>query len=65
MKKTYISPEITVEIWDCLLLQSASGVTGIMNDRLEIGYGGVDEDGSKDPSANHFSGWDDDDWDKL
>ena len=50
MKKTYISPEITVEICDCLLLQSASGVTGLMNDRLEIGYGGVDESGSLEPA---------------
>lgn len=65
MKKTYISPEITVEICDCLLLQSASGVTGLMNDRLEIGYGGVDEEGELDPSSNSSRIWDDDDWDKL
>ena len=65
MKKTYISPEITVEICDCLLLQAASGVTGIMNDKLEIGYGGVDEEGELDPSSNGSHIWDDDDWDKL
>ena len=65
MKKTYISPEITVEFCDCLLLQSASGVTGFMDDKLEIGYGGVDEDGELDPSSNSTRIWDDDSWGSL
>lgn len=65
MKKTYISPEITIEISNCQQFLFASGVRGLMDDNLDIGYGGVDEEGKKDPSANHFKAWDDSDWDKL
>ena len=65
MKKTYISPEITIEISNCQQFLFASGVRGQMDDNLDIGYGGVDEEGKKDPSANHFKAWDDGDWDKL
>ena len=65
MKKTYIEPAIIVEECGSMLLQSASGVKGLMNDSLDIGYGGIDDNGKKDPSANHFKAWDDGDWDKL
>ena len=65
MKKTYISPEITIEISNCQQFLFASGVRGLMDDSLDIGFGGVDEEGEKDPSANHFKAWDDGDWDKL
>ena len=68
MKKTYIPPMIENEsITGLTLLQKASGngVTGIMNDALEIGYGGVDEDGNLGPSSNGFGCWDDEKWDKL
>ena len=41
------------------------GVTGKMNDTLEIGYGGVDEDVKLDPSSNGFGSWDDGSWDEL
>ncbi len=65
MKKTYTTPEITVEEMGHILLAGSQGVQGLMDDKLEIGYGGVDETGSLDPSANRFGGWDDDSWDKL
>lgn len=34
----------------------------INSDTLEggVGYGGIDEEGTKDPSARRFSVWDDD-----
>lgn len=68
MKNTYFPPKIEIEVITGLtLLQtvSGSGVTGVMDDALEIGYGGVDEEGSLDPSSNGFGCWDDDKWDKL
>lgn len=68
MKKTYIPPMMETEVITGLtLLQKTSGdgVKGIMNDDLEIGYGGVNEDGDLDPSSNGFGCWDDEKWDKL
>ena len=68
MKKIYFPPKIEIdEITGLTLLQTASGsgVTGVMDDALEIGYGGVDENGDLAPSSNSFGGWDDDKWDKL
>ena len=68
MKKTYFPPKIETEVITGLtLLQKVSGggVTGIMDDSMEIGFGGVDEDGDLDPSSNGFGGWDDGTWDKL
>lgn len=63
MKKMYLTPVTEIANAQPTRLLAASGVTGQLNDNLEIGYGGVDEEGEKDPSANfgHF----DDDWDKL
>lgn len=66
MKKTYITPDTSVENSEGLLLMAQSkGVSGIMDDSLGIDYGGVDEDGSLAPSANGYGSWDSDIWDKL
>ena len=68
MKKTYFPPKIEIEVITGLtLLNKVSGgyVKGMMNDALEIGYGGVDEDGKLDPSSNGFGSWDDGSWDEL
>ena len=46
-------------------LLAGSGVEGKLDNKVEVDYGGVDEEGSKDPSVNHFKVWDDDDWDKF
>ncbi len=65
MKRTYITPNTEIDVAQPQQWLAGSGVTGLMNDKLDIGYGGVDENGEKDPSANQFNGWDDGDWDKL
>ncbi len=65
MRKPYIPPKIEIELMTGATLLAGSGVIGLMDDKLDIGFGGVDEDGSKDPSANQYGGWDDDSWDKL
>ncbi len=64
MKKTYITPKTEINQISLQKILTGSGVTGLMNDKLDLGYGGVDEDGSMTPSANHWN-WDDDSWDKF
>lgn len=65
MKKTYIAPIIEIEEAETQQLLAGSGVIGKMGETSEIGWGGVDEDGSLDPSSNQYDGWDDESWDKL
>ena len=70
MKKKYTKPTILVENSEgFLLLTNSKGVTGVMMidnlDEIVIDYGGVDEDGTLDPSANGYGAWDDGSWDKL
>ena len=65
MKKTYITPKMEIEVAEPQQFLTESTVTGAIDSKLEVDYGGVDEDGSKDPSANRFKAWDDEDWDKL
>ncbi len=59
MKKTYISPILTIVSSQTVvdLLQSSGGVFG---PDQGIGYGGVDDDGTQDPAGkeNNFSVWD-------
>ena len=68
MKKIYITPVIEIEkvIGDILL--AGSGVTGqveLQNQSYEdLSYGGIDEEGNLDPSANSYGCWDDDSWGK-
>ena len=52
MKKTYIIPEMSVLLMHHEMPIAASGVTGSNG----IGYGGVDDQGQKDPDvkANTF-----------
>jgi hypothetical protein len=59
MKKTYITPEVlTMNVRTMTLLGNSDAING---DTLQGmgGYGGVDEEGTKDPSARRFSVWDD------
>lgn len=59
MKKEYISPLIKPSNMILEALLSSSGVNGKFSDET-IGYGGVDENGEKDPDANYSdSFWDD------
>ena len=56
MKKVYIIPSITFVSYQVeAKMQEASGV---FSPDQGIDYGGVDEDGSKDPAAKSFSVWD-------
>ena len=65
MKKKYVKPIILVEDNQGLLLLKSSGVKGMLENVEEITWGGVDEDGEYDPSANGNNSWDDNSWDKL
>ena len=66
MKKTYIEPAAWVEVSEgYVLLVDSNRVTGLMDNSLDISYGGEDEDGKLDPSANAFGSWDEGSWDKL
>ena len=59
MKKTYITPEVlTMNVRTTTLMGNSDAIN---SDTLEGmgGYGGVDEEGTKDPSARRFSVWDD------
>lgn len=48
MKKAYKTPETRLTVMDlCYVVASTTGVSGD-----GIGWGGVDEGGSKDPDAN-------------
>ena len=66
MKKAYIIPLTETAICSTGFLLANSGVKGKLDttvgDRFDIGYGGVDTDGSLDPSSNN---WTSDEWDKL
>ena len=54
-----------IEVAEPQQFLTESTVTGTIDSKMEVDYGGVDEDGSKDPSANRFKAWDDEAWDKL
>ncbi len=64
MRKTYIRPEmIAVRVCGEMML-AASGVKSV-NNGVNIGYGGVDEEGTveaevKGSSRSNYSVWDDD-----
>jgi len=59
-KKTYYQPNIKALAFKSDAIMENSGVTGSGNDGTIIDYGGVDDDGSKDPDAKPslFSTWD-------
>jgi hypothetical protein len=63
MKKKYITPTADVVRVEFQHLILGSGVTGKRGTTIEIEYGGVDEDGSKDPSSDIFNAWDEESWD--
>lgn len=48
MKKTYIIPSTSVEQAEAVKMLAAS-IVGKVDNSEEIGYGGIDEDGSQDP----------------
>ncbi len=66
MKKTYIIPETKIKVSTIGFLLANSGVKGkldtTVDDKFDIDYGGVDTDGSLDPSSNT---WKSNDWDQF
>lgn len=52
MRMKYISPQMILEKAECCHVLTASVVSG-----NGIGFGGIDNDGSKDPSVKEFL-WD-------
>lgn len=61
MKKTYIEPLIMVAEMELVTFVCGSQDIASGSDVNDIGYGGVDEGGTKDPaSRRHRSVWDDD-----
>ena len=58
MKKEYISPSTDVTVTRAGTFMTASGVSDPDRD---IDYGGVDEEGNKDPASRRKSLWDDED----
>lgn len=58
MKKQYIIPSMSEVTLDSMQLLSGS----IKSSNDDIGYGGVDDGGTKDPSSRRFGyGWDEED----
>lgn len=56
MKKEYIEPDTNVVETRPGTLMTASGVCDTDKD---IDYGGVDEEGNKDPASRRYNTWDD------
>lgn len=61
MKKNYMTPEVQMIAVRTINVIAGSPLGPINSDTLEggVGYGGVDEEGTKDPAARRFSVWDD------
>ncbi len=63
MKKTYISPACEIIGAETLeIMTDSKSVTANPNDTFDIGYGGVDTGGTKDPAS---ISWGMDNWDTL
>ena len=61
MRKIYMAPVASIVAATTQSFLAASGVSGGEGTGSDIGYGGVDDDGSKDPSSRrHRDIWDDD-----
>ena len=57
MKKMYSKPQMElVEMATAYMLASSDSIKGLDG----MGYGGVDDDGTKDPSSRQYNGWNDD-----
>lgn len=63
MRKTYITPECEIIISETQpILAESKAVSGLLDDKFVIGFGGEDTDGTMDPSSNT---WGMDNWDTL
>ena len=57
MKKNYTMPQMDIAFIEANGMIAISGVKGQVGTTGSIGYGGVDTDGSKDPSVKADNGW--------
>ena len=56
MKKMYSKPQMElVEMATAYMLANSDSIKGLDG----TSYGGVDEDGTKDPASRQWNGWDD------
>ena len=61
MKKRYMTPEVLTVSVRTMTMIAASNPNAINSDYLDdVSYGGVDEDGTMEPSSRRGSIWDDD-----
>lgn len=62
MKKNYIAPSMSMdELTLGTIIAQSGGLTATSLDDMP-GYGGLDKDGSKDPSAKSRNEWEDGLW---
>jgi len=61
MKKNYIAPIMSMDELALETIIAQSGLTATSLDDMP-GYGGLDKDGSKDPSAKSRNEWEDGLW---
>jgi len=59
MKKNYIAPSSMVSFLELQQMMAGSGVAGKVEDDVAIGYGGIDKDGTKNPSSRRGNVWED------
>lgn len=56
MKKTYLTPKATIV--RCCDIQPLCG--SVMSQSMDIGYGGIDEDGTVVAGVRRYNAWDGD-----
>lgn len=65
MKKRYMAPESLLVETELLTMVCTSGGVKGEGTGSDIDYGGVDDEGKKDPAARRYDVWKDDDDDEL
>ena len=53
MKKTYLQPSVAMDKMELQAILAISGVTS----NKDIGYGGIDQDGSVAPESRSMGNW--------
>lgn len=61
MKKRYMAPESLLVETELLTVVCTSGGVKGEGTGSDIGYGGVDDEGKKDPSARRYDVWEEED----
>lgn len=61
MKKRYMAPESLLVETELLTMVCTSGGVKGEGTGSDIGYGGVDDEGKKDPSVRRYDVWEEED----